>query len=148
MQTICAKKAMNADGRVLLRNTCRGCRAAGGKEGKAAAEMRNARQQRKAQRQPLSKGGHLVGQQRADVVVVAGANVVNAGEFGPDAEHFLVGGEGHLQERGFERWKTISVRNQELKGFESADVGWGRAECRNTPWLQRFGAKVCHRRLQ
>ena len=101
MQTICAKKAMNIDGRVLLlRNTCRGCRAAGGKEGKAAAEMRNARQQRKALRSSLSKGIHLVGEQRADVVVVARANVVNAGQLGPNTEHFLVGGKGHLQERG------------------------------------------------
>jgi hypothetical protein len=40
---------------------------------------------------------HLVRQQRADVVVVARTDVVDAGKLGPNAQHFLVGGEGNLE---------------------------------------------------
>lgn len=42
---------------------------------------------------------HLVRKQGANVVVIAGANAVDARQLGPDTEHFLVRGQGDLVPR-------------------------------------------------
>jgi hypothetical protein len=62
---------------------------------------------------------HLVWQESADVVVVTRADVVDAGQLGPNAQHFLVGGERNLARCVLATFEeVIGFGNDQIIGFE------------------------------
>jgi hypothetical protein len=75
--------------------------------------------------EPRSTKHHLVWKQRADVVIIARANIVDAGKFSPNAEYLLVNGERNLvrgEEGGGGRLKDEQIlkigQNLKMKRWE------------------------------